>query len=167
MEPPAKRRYTGRKAKAKGQAASSSDALPEQGFVGFVHPDTLGDNTLVQMLLQKWSWGLLHATEVQEYCLKAFKDQQALLARIGQSTDLADATLAKFAKLGNWGATKGNTHRDLLRLLGEPSVPDPLFAKVHMCIAKPAAGVSPVAEVDFPYMAPHLLVHSLFNQNRS
>eukprot|EP00969_Alexandrium_andersonii_P142795 6313156-Alexandrium_andersonii.AAC.1 len=104
MEAPAKRRYTGRRARAKGQAASSSDAPPQEAHVGIVQPEVLADNSLVQSLLQKWSWGLLHATEVQDTSLRAYRDQQALLNRLGQSPELADA-------------------------LGEPSVPDPLFAK--------------------------------------
>ena len=118
--------------------------------------------------LKKWSKGILHATQVQELCHHAYKDQINLLHNIGASTEHVNPLLAKISRLGNWGTNKGSMHRDLIKFLGAPTgVPEPLLVPVKCIVAKPGIGRPPIQTVDVPVMPPHLVIHELFHNNRA
>ena len=121
------------------------------------------DSETVLQECQQWGWGVTTAADLNRTCLNAYRDQVQLLERLGLSSDEADCSLRKMAKLGDWGKVEGNIKRDLMRTLGEPLSPESMVAPIH-CIA---ARSGKVVEVPMPFNAPHLVMSKLFATDRA
>ncbi|CAK0870706.1 unnamed protein product, partial [Prorocentrum cordatum] len=64
--------------------------------------ELLAESNLSTLVLRKWAWGYIHATEAHEYLLAAYKDGLDLVPEI-----------AKVAQMGAWGSQPGSIHRAL------------------------------------------------------
>ena len=122
------------------------------------------DSILGIDLLQKWSWGTLSSTEVQETCYKSYQDQVALLESLGLSIDNIPSLLHKLAKLGDWGNCKGSIKRDLLNMLGEPD--SPKFVMVWLRVWKTVNNRCQVGRHLMPFMLPHMIMSHLWDNDR-
>jgi hypothetical protein len=74
--------------------------------------------------------------------------------------------LHKLARLGDYGKHKGNVHRDLLALLGEPSTPEAIHAPIPCRVAKAAMGESDVKPTSMPFNCPHLVMEHLWQHHK-
>ncbi len=117
-------------------------------------------------LAHEWGWGLLSAPEVQKLAHLALQDELSILQRFGLSPDASSASLRALAGLGGSGRYPGNMQRDLVRILGEPSLPKPFMAPIHMKIQKPRRGESGVQQVRFPFLLPHEYFAHLYQNQR-
>ena len=89
--------------------------------------------------------------------------QVKLLDAVGISRDKANPALETMAKLGSWGKTKGNVHRDLLRALGTPDTcPAPIHIQCPCVTPKPQPGRSKIQDIGVPFLGPHLLFHHIY-----
>ena len=67
-------------------------------------------SNLVTYLIQKWSWGLLPAVQVQEICMAAVRD------------GTTHPELKRLSTLGSNGKFKNHCHRDLVKMLRPPDL---------------------------------------------
>ena len=132
------------------------------------------DSELAKHLLKDWSWGHLSACKVQQIALQSYRDQEALLERVGLSKDHASKSLMRLARLGSWGKFSGNCHHDLITFLGEPSLPKPLEHKMPLTIPKMIVkegidlGVAKVVrQKQYPILLPHVLFNHYYSTNRA
>ena len=117
-------------------------------------------------LLTDWAWSGLSASDVRRRAMHAHNDQIRLLKTLGINEGWCMQSMSRMAKLGNGigsrrGSSKtqkGNIHRDLLKCIGNPSIPEPYIAQVPMFLSK--LGTTRVRQgyVQFPIMLPHELL---------
>ena len=73
--------------------------------------------------------------------MHAYNDQYALMARVRISPDWGMQSMLKMSRLGNVKGSpniqKGNIHRDFMKCLGNPSIPEPYMVQVPMVLSKP------------------------------
>lgn len=124
------------------------------------------DSELVLQLLMRWCWGRLSASELQNTCLHAHRDQEKLLTDMGLSSAHTNTCLHQMARLGDWGRWKGNIKRDLLKLLVEPSAPESYVVQVPVVLATPEQDQQFVEPVEMPFMLPHLVAGHLYQHHR-
>lgn len=127
---------------------------------------SLRESELAFELVQRWCWGGCSAAEVQRLSQKSYTDQVSLLKKFGIPKEHISSSLRSLAALGASGKYSGNICPELKRFLGEPSYPKPIMFKLNMAIRKPRKLSSKLQEVDFPLMAPHLVVSHLFNNHK-
>ena len=119
------------------------------------------DSELRLGLLQDWAWGFISAARLSSRALKAWRDEQALLARFGHAGELGSRSLRTFAQLGTFGKFTRKAHGDLLEILGEPTAPKPTTVELPVKVVK--LGRSPVRR------PPHLATRPLdywYTQNQ-
>ena len=124
------------------------------------------DSSLAKLLIKKWSWGLMSASEVHELACKALEDQKALLVSLGLAPNFASKSLTALSSLGAEGKFSGNMRRDLLSRLGDPPVPEPSLVRTPMKIDKPATGQPAVQEVEVSVFLPHEMLAYLYTHER-
>jgi hypothetical protein len=126
------------------------------------------DSRLAHALVMDWGWGHTSASQVQRQAQLAHDDERALLDRLGHSPDHGSRSLKALAGLGNNGSLPGNAHRDLVAYLGEPDVPKPLLAKVHVAVMKPRLGLRRQAELgEVAFLLPHVHFAHLYTNHRA
>lgn len=131
--------------------------------------DLLGnpDSSLALLLIRKWAWGHYSANEVYELANRALEDQLALLRSLKISDSFASQSLQILAGIGSEGMYPGNMRRDLIVALGEPPVPEPVYIRAPMLIAKPQPGEASKQEVDVAMYLPHEMVSYMYREHRA
>ena len=126
------------------------------------------DSRLAHHLVMEWGWGHVSATSVQRQAKLAHDDERALLDRLGHGHDHGSRSLKALAELGNSGRLPGNAHRDMVAYLGEPDMPKPLLAQVHMAILKPRLGLRRRSQLGpVSILLPHVHFAHLFANHRT
>ena len=97
--------------------------------------------------------------------LQAHMDQQELLKRVGMNTDFACGNLRDLGGLGTSGRHKNNVRKELVHLLGETDMPEPLCEFVPMQVLKTDSGVPGMQRVEFPVLLPHEVFAHLYHQH--
>ena len=133
-------------------SSRASQSAPSPSSVGLF----AFDSVLVKDLLLDWTWGRLSAVRVQEIAYSSYKDQVALLTRLGLSPDLACESLLAVAKLGSWGKNPNHCHSQLISWLGVSSLPPPLVTSIPLVIPKAGPNVPSEQERNFPSLLPHV-----------
>ena len=121
------------------------------------------DSQFIFDLLKDWAWGGLSASEVQRRAMHAYDDHLFRLKKLGVNPDWCMQSMLRMSKLGNAtgsrsGSSKipnGNIHRDLLKCLGNPSIPEPYIVQVPMVLSKPGTTQVRQGYVPYPIMLPH------------
>ena len=132
-------RQGGRNQRHKARVASPSAASPS------VAPHCFGNLTssLAKVLVSEWSWGFLSAPTLQKLAKSTIVDQKALLVKASQDgkvrEELLGQDLVRIAAIGAEGKYPGNCHRDLVTVLGKPSMPQPFQTTVTVKVHKPKA----------------------------
>lgn len=122
---------------------------------------------LSKHLIQEWGWGHLSAPALQASADIAHQDQRSLLEMLGINVEYADATLRHLSTLGASGRHKQNIERDLKTYLGQPSVPKPFHANIHVKIQKPRPGQSQISSEQVAFLLPHQYFHYLYHKRRA
>jgi hypothetical protein len=86
---------------------------------------------------------------------------------LGINVEYADATLRHLSTLGASGRHKQNIERDLKTYLGQPSVPKPFHANIHVKIQKPRPGQSQISSEQVAFLLPHQYFHYLYHKRRA
>lgn len=123
------------------------------------------DSELALLLLKQWSWGHKSAHQVQLESQAAYQDQVNLLTRLGLSIEYASESLRRMGSVGSHGKHEQNCKRDLVRLLGKPSFPEPYVGPVPQLILKPRPGDAQVQEAPFPINDIHELFSLLWHKH--
>ena len=93
------------------------------------------------------------------------------MLRMGVNPDWCMPSMLKMSRLGNVnGMSKirtGNIHRDLMKCLGNPSIPQPCIVQVPMVLSKPGTSMAQQGNVEFPIMLPHEMLAYYYNQHNS
>mgnify|MGYP006999510162 CR=1 FL=1 len=115
----------------------------------------------------------MSAAEVQRLAHLAPQDEQCTLERISAKLqrDVAvkeerSSVLKSLASLGDWGRYHGNCRRDLLKLLGQPSTPEPLHAPIENKILKPKRFSPKTRHVMMPFLLPHVNFAYMFSDHK-
>ena len=102
---------------------------------------------LAAQLVEKWAWGAMSAPEVQ------------LLASAALEDGLQHPDVAKLAKIGGSGKYPGNTHRDLLKICGKPTLAHAI-AEVYVRV-KVSETMS--QEILLKFLLPHKVFAGLYH----
>ena len=103
-----------------------------------------GDNSMLQLLRERWSTGDLSSSDVQQFAAAA---EESGAAGLGQ-----------FQRIGGGGRHPGNAQRDLMRALGKPrGSPEFYTSVIPVALANGQASVS-----HHPFVLPHALFSSLY-----
>ena len=102
------------------------------------------DSAYILYLPKDWACGGLSASKVQQRAMHAYNDQTYPLKTPGINHDWRMQSMSRMASLGNGIGSrrksskiqKGNIHRDLLKCIGNPSIPEPYIAQVPMFFSK-------------------------------
>ena len=112
------------------------------------------------------SWGKISACEIQRLANLAYKDESALLQRVGLGEGHRSRSIAALAGLGTWGKYSGNVQRDLYNYLGQPSTPKPTLIPIHVVVQKPRRFTSKVQSLKLSFMLPHIYFADLYQNHR-
>ena len=115
--------------------------------------------------LQKWSWGKMSSTEVQQEAFNNYKDYQRMLYTIPLTDGWIPRSIHQLAQFGSWGGNPGNINRDLKHWLGEPTFPKPMMVTVPMVVPKPKTGDAMTKDVQFPVLRPHEVISHVWHNH--
>ena len=73
-------------------------------------------------------------------------------------------SLKGLASIGAWGNQLGNCHGDLVRWIGEPTIPNPASFDALLKIPKPLALYAPTQTVSQKVFLPHVRFNFLFDR---
>ena len=159
--------YNARRGGRRAREAALENVAAAAGQQGQAHAAVVAqlDSELVKALVKEWGCGVHSSAELQRLCAHAFRDQESLLQRLGQSSEHISSSLRAVASLGSWGKHQGNINRELIRFLGEPDPPKPLIVDMPIRIAKP--GRLPVAaETATGVLLPHVEFATTYQKHR-
>lgn len=88
------------------------------------------DDKLAFNLCKKWSWGHISATQLRQDCQDSYDGQIHLLNKLKKSVDLGSASLKTISAMGSGGKHLNNIARDLRKMLGESTFPQPHWEHV-------------------------------------
>ena len=127
------------------------------------------ESDLARVLLYRWVWGKLPASELQKLSYGAYKDELASLtrARVTDPEGYVNATIKRLASLGTWGKHPGNVHAELVAFLGEPELPAPFVVKVSQRVRKSRLWNGSIQKVPMHFMLPHILFHHVYTSSKS
>ena len=112
------------------------------------------DSVHARYLVTQWAWGQKSACEVQREAALALADQKALLDKLKMNQAYAATSLQKLAAIGADGNNEGSCKRDLVRFLGNPTMPAASIVLAPMKRLK-AGGPEKIIMQEFPVMDPH------------
>lgn len=94
----------------------------------------------------------------------AYNDQVAMLRSLGLPEGHADPVLKHFSGLGASGTQMSNINRDLVKYLGQPSLPATYKASIHVKLQKPRKHQSTLASVNMAFLLPHELFNYFYTK---
>ena len=146
------------------------DAGINSGLLSDSNVPTRFDSELGKELLIGWSWGKKSALEVQRLAMRAYRDEQSLLARLRNNEEEGSSMIKAIARVGNWGVHTNNANRDLKNYLGDPTtLPESTDFNVHVRISKHRRisrntwSRMIVQTVLLPFLLPHVFFHHLYH----
>ena len=129
------------------EPADDSDPDPEDEPEEFAAASNLSS-----LVLRKWAWGYMHATEAHEYLLAGYKDGLSSVPEI-----------AKVAQMGAWGSQPGSVHRALTTAyLKGNTFPEAEVASIPCQRPKTLE----VFDKEFCFILPHDSFAALFHHHR-
>ena len=100
-----------------------------------------------------------------------FHERQCMHTMINITPDWCMQSMLKMSRLGNVKGSpnihKGNIHRDLMKGLGNPSIPEPYMVQVPMVLSKRGIAKGQQGNVAFPIMLPNELMAYYFKEHSS
>ena len=100
-----------------------------QGHVLVVYERARGHlklSPLALILVFDWAWGRIRAPRLQQLATAAHDTELATLKRAGRSADVCDPWLKELGNIGRSGRSANHMHEQLVSILGEPTLPNPM-----------------------------------------